>query len=309
MITTVTVRAENPSALTLDGTNSYLLIDSDSRAALCIDPGPDIDAHLAHVERVCAEHAARIAAIAITHGHPDHAPGALTLQHRISVPLYAHVSSAIPHDAGLADGDSLRFGTACVIAIDAPGHTFDHLVFYEPQERALFTGDVILGQGYVVIAPPGGAMRPYQRTLARLADDYADASRIYPGHGEVITAPAERIADYRNHREHREREIIAALADGATTIPEIVARIYEQTPQHLWPAAARQVLAYLLALEDESRVTSQRIPRPLTSEETAILAPNWARIVGSHDAAVVEAELGTNTSQDLRAYHLVLPPA
>ncbi len=307
MITTITIRAENPSALTLDGTNTYLLVDTDTREALCIDPGPDLDAHISHIERVCAEHSAHIAAIAVTHGHPDHAPGALTLQHRTSAPLYAHVTSAVPHDVGVADRDSIAFGSAHVIAIDAPGHTFDHLVFYEPQERALFTGDVILGHGYVVIAPPGGAMRPYQQTLARLATEFPDAEQIYPGHGAVITAPAERIADYRAHREHREREIIDALADGAMTIPEIVARIYAQTPHHLWPAAARQVLAYLFALENESRITSQRIHRELTPAETAILAPNWARIVGSHDAAVVEAELGTNTTQELRSYLLVSP--
>ncbi len=308
MITTLTVRADNPSALTLDGTNTYLLIDADTREALCIDPGPDLDAHISHIEDLCAEHSAHIAAIAITHGHPDHAPGALLLQHRSSARLYAHGTCAVPHNVDVSDGDCIAFGSAHVIAVDAPGHTFDHLVFYEPQGRALFTGDVILGHGYVVIAPPGGAMRPYQNTLARLATEFPDALRIYPGHGEVITAPAERIADYRAHREQRERETIDALANGATTIPEIVAKIYAQTPQHLWPAAARQVLAYLLALEEESRITSQPLHRQPTPAETAILAPNWARIVGSRDAAVVEAELGSNNTQELRDYHLIFPP-
>lgn len=306
VITIVGIRAPNPSPLTLDGTNSYLVIDTDTRQALCIDPGPHMTEHITAILRDCAMHDAEITTIAITHGHPDHAPGALVLQSLCGAPIYAHSNSSVPHDISLVDQQSIPVGSAHVVAIDAPGHTFDHLVFYEPFNRALFTGDVLLGTGYVVIAPPGGAMRPYQRTLARLATEYAGAGCIYPGHGELVDDPAERIANYRAHREQREHELLAALARGPQTIPSLVERIYAQTPQALWPAAARQLLAYLLALEDEEHVRSHVVKRELTLAEATILYPHWATIVGTRDAPLVEAELGTASAhRELRAYELL----
>ncbi len=92
--------------------------------------------------------------------------------------------------------------------IDAPGHADDHAIFYLPQERALFTGDVILGEGTVVVAPPGGAMRPYQHTLQRLIDEFGDARTIFGGHGPPVEDPPAKIAEYIAHRKMREEQIV-----------------------------------------------------------------------------------------------------
>lgn len=296
------ILAPNPSAMTLTGTNTYLL-DGGAGEAICIDPGPPLQRHVDAI--LASAHAARtrIVAIVLTHGHPDHAPAATMLAHATQAHIYAHEHSAVAHDRVLRDGAMLDCGNLELQAVDAPGHTFEHLVFYERSQAALFTGDVVLGHGYVVIAPPQGNMRAYQRTLARLAQEFPQAHAIYPGHGERIEDPAEKLADYRAHRQTRERELLDALESGPQTIPTLVRLIYANTPPILWPAAARQLLAYLEALESEGRVQSQSLHRALDADEHAMLNPAWAGIVGEQDAKVIEAELGADIRLDeLRVY-------
>jgi glyoxylase-like metal-dependent hydrolase (beta-lactamase superfamily II) len=176
--------------------------------------------------------------------------------------------------------------------MDAPGHTFDHVVFYLPAERALFTGDTILGEGTTVIAPPGGAMRPYQHTLQRLADEYAGARTIYGGHGPVVDDPQTKIADYIAHRAMRQEQILDALRKGAQTIPGLVRKIYSPQPHALWAAMARQILAHLLALEEEGRVVARPRKQALSAQEYAMLNPDLEAIVGPGEAAALAAEIG-----------------
>jgi glyoxylase-like metal-dependent hydrolase (beta-lactamase superfamily II) len=285
------VRAPNPSPMTLDGTNTYL-IGAGNGSAIAIDPGPPIPEH---IDAICAEAAFSgwtIGAIAVTHGHPDHAPGARLLASRTNAPVYAHTEARFPHDRELADGERLVLGDAALQAIHTPGHARDHLVFWYDDERALFTGDVILGAGTVVIAPPGGDMREYQRTLDRLRRDFSGARRIDGGHGESVEDPLAKLDEYIEHRRRREREIVAVLEEGPATIPAIVERVYHGISQMLWPAAARQVLAYIIALEREGRVTARRLDRPPTPSEAAILNPDLSRIVDPSSRAVAAAELG-----------------
>jgi glyoxylase-like metal-dependent hydrolase (beta-lactamase superfamily II) len=284
------VRAPNPSAMTLSGTNSYIVSHEDD--AVVIDPGPDIPRHIdAIVERARALNVT-IRAIALTHGHPDHAPGAAPLAAAVGAPIYAHPRSEVERDGDLPLNGLFHGGSVALRVIDAPGHTFDHVVFYEPHERALFTGDVILGEGTVVIAPPGGAMRPYQRTLRRLADEFGDARYIYGGHGDRVDDAQSKIAEYIAHRQMRERELLEALSAGPQTIPELVLRIYGASRPILWPAMARQMLAYLLALEEEGRVASTPLSTPMDAQEMAIMNPPWEQIVGHEQADVIRAELG-----------------
>jgi glyoxylase-like metal-dependent hydrolase (beta-lactamase superfamily II) len=284
------VRAPNPSAMTLTGTNSYLV--SNEGDAVVIDPGPYLPRHIEALLERARSLELTIRAIALTHGHPDHAPAAASLATAAGVPIYAHPLSEVPRDGDLPLEGTFRAGKVALQVMDAPGHTFDHVVFYEPNERALFTGDVILGEGTVVIAPPGGAMRPYQNTLRRLAGDFAEARVIYGGHGERVDDAQAKIAEYIAHRQLRERELIEALSAGTQTIPELVLRIYGASRPILWPAMARQMLAYLLALEEEGSVTSQELHVPMDAQEMAIMNPPWEQIVGHEQAEVIRAELG-----------------
>lgn len=299
------VRAPNPSAMTLSGTNSYLIDCGDGRA-LCIDPGPAIERHVRALIDRAEERNCAIAAIALTHGHPDHAPAARILADRTGAAIAAHPKSAVPHTVNLSDGDAIEIGDARIEVMESPGHTFDHLVFYDPREKALFTGDVVLGEGYVVIAPPGGAMRPYQRTLERLLEQFGDADTIFGGHGDPVRDPAAKLRDYMEHRRSRQREILAELESGPHTITQLVRTIYRETSPILWPAAARQLLAYLIALEEERVVRSRTAGRELTNDEDELLNPAWERIVGPEHASTVQAELGAMLRlDDARVYELI----
>ena len=291
------LRAPNPSAMTLDGTNTWLLA-SRTGEAICIDPGPAIPAHIERIVAYLREHDLVLHAIALTHGHPDHAPAAPLLAAATGARTYAHRYSAARHDEVLDDNDELSFGDLQLVAIDAPGHTLEHLVFFERESATLFTGDAILGSGTVVIAPPGGAMRPYQATLRRLLAEFGDARAICCGHGPIVAHPRAKIEEYIEHRKRREAELLAALSVAPQTIPDLVERIYRDADMRLWAAAARQMLAYLLALEEEHRVSARRLNRAMTAREQAILNPDWVNVVGAEHAPLVEAELGAQLRLD-----------
>lgn len=298
------VRAPNPSAMTLSGTNSYL-IDCGNGQAVCIDPGPPMEKHVDELLRAAGELHCTIAVIALTHTHPDHAPAAPMLAQRTGAPIAAHAVTEFAHTRNLHDGDVLQIGDATVRVMEAPGHTFDHLAFYEERERALFTGDTVLGEGFVVIAPPNGAMRAYQHTLQRMLDDFPGARTIYGGHGEPVCDPQAKLREYIAHRQSRQQEILTTLAGGPLTIPDLVRTIYRDTNPVLWPAAARQMLAYLIALEQEGAVTSRALERPMNDAEHAILNPQWETIVGKEHARTVEEELGAMLRLDaVREYAL-----
>jgi glyoxylase-like metal-dependent hydrolase (beta-lactamase superfamily II) len=247
-----TVVASNPGPLTLAGTRSYIL---GPEPCVVIDPGPDLADHLDAIE--VALGAFEVAAVCITHYHADHAAGAADLILRLAAPLAATPESAEraaldPPDLPLAPGSTLSFGGGHLVVVPAPGHCADHVCFSWPQAGALFTGDVILGEGTSMIAPPEGDMAAYMSTLERLAQ--LDPSIIYPGHGPEIEEPAEKLDEYVRHRLEREQQVLDALAAGASTPAEIRARVYEDLDPRLFGAAEGSVLAHLAKLVDEGRV-------------------------------------------------------
>ncbi len=289
------VLAPNSSPMTLDGTNSYLVFAG--ARAIAIDPGPPIATHVDALVATARSCGATIAAIAVTHGHPDHAPAAALLRERTGAPVYGHTRATFPVDRVVGEGGRIVVAdeagaTATLDVLDVPGHARDHLAFAFADEAALFVGDVVVGRGTIVIAPPYGDMRAYQRTLARLRRDFPEARTLYGGHGESVTDPRAKLDEYIAHRERREAELLAALDVGERTIPQLVATIYAAVSRVLWPAAARQLLAYLIALEREGRVRSRTLDRPPTASEAAVLNPDLSRMADPESAAVAAAELG-----------------
>jgi glyoxylase-like metal-dependent hydrolase (beta-lactamase superfamily II) len=245
--------------MTLEGTNTWIV---GTGPALVIDPGPDDEAHL---EAVRAE-AGTVGAILLTHRHPDHAPGAAALAAATRAGVYAWRPE--PRESGMRRGQEFTSGDGVTLkALHTPGHTPDHVVFFAPDARALFTGDAVLGRGTSVIDPPEGDVAAYLRSLDAMVA--LRPRTIYPGHGPAVWSALEKLAEYRAHREERERQVLEALADGPHSAEEIVPAVYRGYPAELRTLAARSVLAHLLKLEREGRAARVGPPRDNRFEVSA----------------------------------------
>lgn len=245
------VRAENPGPFTLSGTNTWVV---GRDPAWVVDPGPALDAHVA---AVAAEVAARggIGGIALTHDHPDHAEAVSAL--RAATGGGAPVAGA-RGDVDLLLGDGGRAGPFEALA--TPGHAPDHLTWVLGE--IAFTGDAVLGEGSVFVAPDPGALAGYLAGLERLRA--RGLALICPGHGPLVEDPQAKLDEYVAHRLERERALLAALAAGARTVDELLDRAWADAPALLRPAATVTLAAHLDKLADEGRLPEgvERPPRP-----------------------------------------------
>ena len=233
------ILAPNPGWMTLDGTNSWLLVEPGADRAVLVDPGPDEPAHLAALVRAAEERSTRIATILLTHGHPDHAEGAATLHALTGAPVRALDPAHRLGSEGLGAGDVIEVAGLELRVVATPGHTADSLTFLLPADRALLTGDTILGRGSAVIAHPDGDLLAYLASLGRLAAVAEDtaAQWVLPGHGPACPDPAGLIADYVQHRHERLDMVAAALAAGRTDPDELLDLAYPEVPAELrWAA-------------------------------------------------------------------------
>lgn len=239
------ILAPNPSPMTLEGTNTYLI--GDDRSLIVMDPGPNDDGHVASIEAAVA--GADVSTILLTHKHIDHAEVAERCAVLFDAPVASNAGAARPQDRAIAEGDRIDG----LIALATPGHSSDHLCFVLEAERTLFSGDHILGRGTTVVAHPDGDMAAYMASLERLR--VLDLDRIFPGHGPVIAEPRAVIDEYIEHRFMRERQVVDGLdAAGEPVTPEeLVARIYADVDPVLHPIAAMSVRAHLAKLAREGR--------------------------------------------------------
>lgn len=245
------VRAPNPGPITLEGTNTYVV---GARNPVVIDPGPAIDEHL---ERVLDE-AGQPSAVILTHGHPDHAEGAERFAAMARAPLAMWAdrpAGTCATAAAIADRQRIDVDGTTLVAMHTPGHSSDHLSFFLEAERAMFTGDHVLGRGTTVIAYPDGDLADYMRSLE--VAKAARATRLYPGHGPVIDEPDAVLDHYVAHRLEREQQVLAALEAGDAEVGAMVARIYADVPVELHPAAALSVRAHLGKLRAEGRASEE----------------------------------------------------
>jgi glyoxylase-like metal-dependent hydrolase (beta-lactamase superfamily II) len=250
----VGIRAGNPSPFTLTGTNTWIV---GRHGAWVIDPGPAL---APHVEAVAAEIERRggLAGIALTHDHPDHAEAVPALRERLrgTGPQAPLAGMRGPVDVPVADG--ARVGPFEAVA--TPGHAPDHLTYVLAE--IAFTGDAVLGEGSVFVAPDPGALAGYLAGLERLRA--RRLALICPGHGPLVEDPDTKIAEYVAHRLARERALLDALAGDARTIDELLDRAWADAPAALRPAAAITLAAHLDKLADEGRLPpdAERPPRP-----------------------------------------------
>ncbi|HXQ63218.1 MAG TPA: MBL fold metallo-hydrolase [Steroidobacteraceae bacterium] len=248
------VLAPNPGPMTGSGTNTYLV----GRERLVIlDPGPAIDSHVAAI--LAAVGGARVVAIAVTHTHRDHSPAAAPLHAALGAPRRGAVprhrefhDPSFVADLPAGDGCILATDVGELVAVATPGHASNHLCWFEPAGRRLYTGDHVLGTVSPVILPPDGDMTEYLDSLARL--DALDAQAILPGHGPVLAEPKVVIAALVRHRQMREARVLAALRDlGPASIETLLPHVYADVDPARHAIARYSLEAHLLKLERECR--------------------------------------------------------
>ena len=241
------VVAPNPGPYTGPGTNTWI-VDA-GPVLVVIDPGPDDDSHLTALNKKVGE--ATVGAVLVTHGHADHLP----LAERFAAPHHASVRRY----PDLDDGDIVRAGSLNITALHTPGHTNDHLAFLIEEDGAVFTGDLILGQGSSMVTYPEGDVAAYLRSLEKLA---ALRPRIlFPGHWDPVTDAMGKIEEYRTHRLEREAQVLAEVRRGPATPAELTRRVYGDLDDKLMTAAEMTMRAHRRKLVDDGaiRVDGQEI--------------------------------------------------
>jgi glyoxylase-like metal-dependent hydrolase (beta-lactamase superfamily II) len=218
----VRVRADNPSPLTLDGTNSYVV------GAWIVDPGPADRDHLAALRAAAG---AAIDGVVLTHGHPDHAEGADALGAPVHTP-----------------GDGEVVGPFRALA--TPGHSPDSVSLL--MDAVCFTGDTVLGTGSVFIGPDEGSLSAYLDSLRRLRA--LDLEVLCPGHGPYVWDPAAKLDEYIEHRLERERLLVEALDAGLRSRDELLDAAWSEVGPNLRPFAALSLASHLEKLAEEGRL-------------------------------------------------------
>jgi glyoxylase-like metal-dependent hydrolase (beta-lactamase superfamily II) len=240
--------AENPSPMTLEGTNTWLLRAPESNSCVVVDPGPDDEAHLRRI----AEHGP-VAQILLTHGHPDHAEGARRFAELVGAGVRALDPALRLGTEGLTDGDVVKTAGLEIRVLGTPGHTADSLCFLIEDDTgpAVLTGDTVLGRGTTVVAAPDGTLADYLDSLHRLAE-LAPGTAVLPGHGPELPDAPQVANAYLAHREQRLNQVRAALATlgPEATARQVVELVYVDVDKVLWPAAELSVRAQLDYLRD-----------------------------------------------------------
>jgi glyoxylase-like metal-dependent hydrolase (beta-lactamase superfamily II) len=267
--TATCVLAPNANIMTLDGTNTWVLRDPDSSRSVVVDPGPDIDAHVAAIDAVAGD----VAAVLLTHHHADHSEVAKAFAERHGCGVRALDPAYRLGSEGLGEGDVIAVGGLEVHVVATPGHTSDSFSFVVPADRAVLTGDTVLGRGTTVVAHPDGQLGAYLGSLERLHALCGEQgiSTVWPGHGPVIDDALGALDFYLAHRRDRLAQVEAAVialaereslrsalteldlspGSGATVTPRtVVERVYADVDPVLWGAAELSVRAQLAYLAD-----------------------------------------------------------
>jgi ribonuclease/clavin/mitogillin len=255
-----TVLGHNPGPFTGPGTNTYIV--GTGRLPLLLDTGVGVPkwAELLPQGLRALSDAGDIDKIVLTHAHQDHIGGVKDVSRLFGKKAVYKKPWPVPGPDDAAGTPISPIDDAAVVttegatlrAVFTPGHAPDHICYYLVEEKALFTGDVVLGAGTTIIPDETGDLGQYMNSLRRLLE--LDVETIYPAHGPVIPRAKEKIREYIAHRELRERQVLGALKDGPLDPMAIVKQIYTDVPEFLHPAAAQSVRSHLKKLLGEGRV-------------------------------------------------------
>ena len=263
------VIARNPGPFTFTGTGTYIIGKGE---VAVIDPGPEMDEHLAAI--LAAVEGETVTHILITHHHLDHSPLARALAEETGAKIYGCAVEAhdevtdvrleagndrFEPDVSICGGGAVFKGPGWTVeAMATPGHTSNHICYALAEENCLFSGDHIMGWSTTVVTPPDGDMGDYMASLAAVkARGYA---RIWPTHGPPIIEVDAFLEAYAEHRRDRERQIVAQLEAGETRIKTMVPKMYVGTDPRLYGAASHSVFAHVLELVRSGRVSVEGAP-------------------------------------------------
>jgi glyoxylase-like metal-dependent hydrolase (beta-lactamase superfamily II) len=235
------VLADNPSGMTLDGTNSWVLRAPGQRGCVVVDPGPD---EARHLDRLI-EHGP-VELILLTHHHLDHSEGARAFSERTGAPVRALDPQLCLGAEGLGAGEALGAAGLDIRILATPGHTTDSLCFVVDGDGSVLTGDTVLGRGTTVLGDHHGALGDYLSSLDRLAALPAGTT-LLPGHGPDLPDAPQTARDYLAHRQQRLEQVREALRRlGEDVTPrQVVEVVYADVDESLWPAADMSVAAQL----------------------------------------------------------------
>jgi glyoxylase-like metal-dependent hydrolase (beta-lactamase superfamily II) len=245
--------------MTLDGTNTWVLVEPGADRAVVVDPGPADPMHLqAVLAAVASAGAARVGVIALTHGHPDHAEAAPGLAEMTGAPIRARASTLCRGAEPFGDGERLMVDGLVLEVVATPGHTADSVSFVLADDEALLTGDTVLGRGSTVVAHPDGRLADYLVSLRELRSivEQRGVRVVLPGHGPVRDDPGALITGYLRHREERLAQVRAAV-EGAATVDDLLNLVYPDVDPALLPAARWSLLAQLEYLAADGLVVPQ----------------------------------------------------
>lgn len=240
-------------------TNCYVLGNGE---LLIVDPGASEVRQYARLLALIAGHKAegkRPVAVLLTHHHQDHVGGAKAVKERLGIPLWCHERTAdrldFAADRLLKDGEVISLAGLPAMkwrVLHTPGHARGHVCLVDEASRAAVVGDMVAGVGTIVIDPPEGDMTDYLAQLARLKE--LPVGALYPAHGPPVPDGPAKLDEYLHHRAMREKRVLQSLAKNGSTLREVVAKAYDDTPDFLHPVAERSAFAILLKLVRDGKV-------------------------------------------------------
>ena len=264
------VICNNPGPFTFTGTGTYIIGTGN---VAVIDPGPLDDAHLDAIMTALGPDE-KVSHIVITHTHLDHSPLAMPLKQRSGAAIYAHAPGEVAAFDGprleeeadedfapdhiVAHGDMIKGDDWTLECVFTPGHMSGHMCYALMEEKALFSGDHVMGWSTTVIAPPDGDMTDYMASLDLLLE--RDDEIYWPTHGTSIKDPQNFVRAYIAHRRAREAQVMQRLEAGDSDIREMVKTIYAEVDKRLHPAAALSVLAHMQDLTKRGLVSCEGQP-------------------------------------------------
>ena len=244
-----------------DATNCYYLDDAD---ALLVDPA----ARDEDLELLVHDSAIDVGHVAVTHHHPDHVGAVAWVADVTDATVWCRAgrerafadATGVAPDRTFREGTAIETGNGAVTVLDTPGHAPEHVAFSFPRSNGehLVSGDLAVAEGSVVVGAPEGDLRAYLTSLRRLRA--RTPTKLLPGHGPAIEDPRATLGRLLDHRLDRERRVLAAVADGATSVSDVTDAAYDKDVSHVRPLAEATVRAHLekLAVERRLRFDGER---------------------------------------------------